>query len=117
MLPATSQPRPAVAPEARILVVDDEINIVELLAVSLKFQGFEVHTACSGTAALDLARQIRPDVVSLSPTEFTLLRYFVKPVARAIVGPPKCELLSRMGGRSTRYCAANPRANVRQIHA
>ena len=32
-------------PEARILVVDDETNIVELLSVSLKFQGFEVHTA------------------------------------------------------------------------
>ncbi len=32
-------------PEARVLVVDDETNIVELLSVSLKFQGFEVHTA------------------------------------------------------------------------
>ena len=32
-------------PEARVLVVDDEDNIVELLSVSLKFQGFEVHTA------------------------------------------------------------------------
>ena len=29
-------------PEARVLVVDDETNIVELLSVSLKFQGFEV---------------------------------------------------------------------------
>jgi two-component system OmpR family response regulator len=65
MLPATSQARPEATPEARILVVDDEINIVELLAVSLKFQGFEVHTATSGTAALDLARQIRPDAVIL----------------------------------------------------
>jgi two-component system OmpR family response regulator len=65
MLSATSQPRSEAAPEARILVVDDEINIVELLAVSLKFQGFEVHTATSGTAALDLARQIRPDAVIL----------------------------------------------------
>lgn len=27
-------------PEARVLVVDDEANIVELLSVSLKFQGF-----------------------------------------------------------------------------
>lgn len=32
-------------PEARVLVVDDETNIVELLSVSLKFQGFEVYTA------------------------------------------------------------------------
>ena len=53
------------APEGRILVVDDETNIVELLAVSLRFQGFEVYTATSGPAALDLARDIRPDAVIL----------------------------------------------------
>jgi two-component system, OmpR family, response regulator len=52
-------------PEARILVVDDEANIVELLSVSLKFQGFEVHTAANGPAALDKARQVRPDAVIL----------------------------------------------------
>ena len=42
---------PENTPEARVLVVDDETNIVELLSVSLKFQGFEVHTASSGPAA------------------------------------------------------------------
>src|SRR6202166_2019830 len=52
-------------PEAKILVVDDETNIVELLSVSLKFQGFEVHTASSGPAALDRAREVRPDAVIL----------------------------------------------------
>jgi len=52
-------------PEARILVVDDEENIVELLSVSLKFQGFEVHTAVNGAAALDRAREVRPDAVIL----------------------------------------------------
>jgi two-component system OmpR family response regulator len=52
-------------PEARILVVDDEANIVELLSVSLKFQGFEVHTASNGAAALDKAREVRPDAVIL----------------------------------------------------
>lgn len=57
--------KPDSAPEARILVVDDETNIVELLSVSLRFQGFEVHTATSGPAALDLAREIRPDAVVL----------------------------------------------------
>ena len=35
--PAISTTKPAVKPEARILVVDDETNIVELLSVSLKF--------------------------------------------------------------------------------
>jgi two-component system, OmpR family, response regulator len=52
-------------PEARVLVVDDEDNIVELLSVSLKFQGFEVHTAKNGPAALDLAREVKPDAVIL----------------------------------------------------
>src|ERR1700752_2449699 len=52
-------------PVARVLVVDDEANIVELLSVSLKFQGFEVYTATNGSAALDKAREVRPDAVIL----------------------------------------------------
>src|ERR1700759_974749 len=48
-------------PEARVLVMDDEVNIVELLSVSLKFQGFEVYTATNGAQALDRAREARPD--------------------------------------------------------
>src|SRR5258708_39421959 len=52
-------------PEARVLVVDDEANIVELLSVSLKFQGFEVQTATNGAQALDRAREARPDAVIL----------------------------------------------------
>ena len=39
-------------------------NIVELLSVSLKFQGFEVHTATNGPG-LDQAREARPDAVIL----------------------------------------------------
>ena len=56
---------PENVPEARVLVVDDETNIVELLSVSLKFQGFEVYTASNGPAALDRAREVRPDAVIL----------------------------------------------------
>jgi two-component system, OmpR family, response regulator len=52
-------------PEARVLVVDDDDNIVELLSVSLKFQGFEVHTATNGQAAVNLARDVKPDAVIL----------------------------------------------------
>jgi two-component system, OmpR family, response regulator len=60
-LPATSQARP----RTRVLVVDVDATIVDLLATSLKFQGFEVHTAADGVAALDRAREVRPDVVIL----------------------------------------------------
>lgn len=45
------------SPEARLLVVEDETNIRELLATSLKFAGFEVHAAADGQQALSLAEQ------------------------------------------------------------
>ena len=53
------------APEARLLVVDDEPNILELLATSLRFAGFEVTTANNGRDALAEARRVRPDLVVL----------------------------------------------------
>ncbi|MGO1317573.1 MAG: response regulator transcription factor [Cellulomonadaceae bacterium] len=52
-------------PEARLLVVDDEPNIRELLATSLRFAGFEIHTAADGASALRVARQVDPDLVLL----------------------------------------------------
>jgi two-component system, OmpR family, response regulator len=52
-------------PEARLLVVDDEPNIVELLSASLRFQGFEVETASAGAEAVDKARAFRPDLLVL----------------------------------------------------
>ena len=55
----------ASGPEARILVVDDEPNIVELLSTSLRFAGFEVRTAQDGAEALDVARSFGPDLLVL----------------------------------------------------
>ena len=49
----------------KVLVVDDEPNIVELLTVSLRFQGFEVVNATSGQEALERAREFRPDAYIL----------------------------------------------------
>ena len=49
----------------KVLVVDDEPNIVELLTVSLKFQGFEVATATSGLQALEVAPEFKPDAFIL----------------------------------------------------
>ncbi|WP_067670194.1 response regulator transcription factor [Nocardia miyunensis] len=51
------------APEARILVVDDEPMIVELLSVSLRYQGFEVTSAGNGAEGLDKAKTFRPDAL------------------------------------------------------
>lgn len=53
------------SPEARLLVVEDEPNIRELLATSLRFAGFEVATAADGATALALAEQFGPDLVVL----------------------------------------------------
>ncbi|MGB9374791.1 MAG: response regulator transcription factor [Jiangellales bacterium] len=51
--------------EARLLVVDDEPNIRELLSASLRFAGFSVTTAASGGEALERVRSDRPDLVVL----------------------------------------------------
>src|ERR1700729_2184244 len=50
---------------ARLLVVDDEATILELLSGSLRLAGFEVTTAASGTEALRVAAASRPDLVLL----------------------------------------------------
>ena len=57
--------RKAGAEKARVLVVDDEDNIRELLQVSLKFQGYDVVTAANGPEALDICRTNRPDLLVL----------------------------------------------------
>ena len=49
----------------KILVVDDEISLQETLAYNLKKQGYEVTTTGDGAEALDLAREIKPDVIIL----------------------------------------------------
>jgi two-component system OmpR family response regulator len=51
--------------EAKLLVVDDEPNIVELLSASLRYAGFAVATAQSGVDAVNAARRDRPDLVLL----------------------------------------------------
>lgn len=55
---------PAVT-EARLLVVDDEPNIRDLLASSLRFAGYDVLSAGDGTEALRLATSEKPDLVIL----------------------------------------------------
>ncbi|WP_027020269.1 response regulator transcription factor [Corynebacterium sputi] len=49
----------------KILVVDDELSIVDLLSVSLRFQGFDVRTAADGREALTAALDFSPDVIIL----------------------------------------------------
>src|SRR5690606_4433832 len=52
-------------PEARILVVDDEPNITDLVATALRYEGFEVATAGTGADAIKEASSFRPDLLVL----------------------------------------------------
>ena len=51
-----------------VLVVDDELNIRELVQVALRFHGFMVSTAASGSDALEQAAAQQPDLVVLDVT-------------------------------------------------
>jgi len=50
---------------ARILVVDDEPYITDLLGAALRFEGFSVEVAATGAEALALAHEGRHDLVLL----------------------------------------------------
>ena len=52
-------------PEARLLVVEDEPNILELLPASLRPAGFEVATATGALEALQAVQRHRPDLIVL----------------------------------------------------
>lgn len=53
------------ADRGRVLVVDDEPNITDLVAMALRYEGFEVDVAASGRAALRAARVTAPNLVVL----------------------------------------------------
>lgn len=64
--PAAPQPAPrAENDKPRILAVDDEPEILEILSLSLSKRGFEVRTATRGREAMDLLRTYPPDLVLL----------------------------------------------------
>ena len=49
----------------RILVVDDESSISDLISTSLRFVGFDVRTAATGSQALTVAEEFKPHAVVL----------------------------------------------------
>jgi len=49
----------------RVLVVDDEIYILQILEFSLEVEGYEVLTAQNGEEAIEVARASRPHLVVL----------------------------------------------------
>jgi two-component system, OmpR family, response regulator len=51
--------------QQRVLVVDDEESITELLAMALTHEGFDVRTAGDGREAMSLVNKFRPDIIIL----------------------------------------------------
>ena len=48
-----------------VLVVDDEDVLAEMVSMALRYEGWTVHTAADGAAAIAAARNVRPDAVVL----------------------------------------------------
>ena len=51
------------AAEKKVLIVDDEIHIVHVVAIKLRNNGFEVISAQNGRDAFELACEQKPDVI------------------------------------------------------
>ena len=49
----------------RVLVVDDEVNIAELIGMAVRYEGWEPTMAHSGSKAVASAKDVRPDAVVL----------------------------------------------------
>ena len=49
----------------KILLVDDEPDILEIISYALKTDGYDVHIATNGIQAIDLAKKIKPDLIIL----------------------------------------------------
>lgn len=49
----------------KILVVDDDVDMVEAISVVLKNKGYEVHTGNNGDECLKLVKTVKPDLILL----------------------------------------------------
>ena len=77
MMPSAATPQPSTSNQSRpdlrrpdggairMLVVDDEKTLSDLLAMALRYEGWEVQTANDGMSALRAAREFGPDAVVL----------------------------------------------------
>jgi DNA-binding response OmpR family regulator len=69
--------------EGKVLVVDDEPGIVDFLRLGLSYEGYEVHSAPDGTAALIAISEFKPDLVIL---DIAMPRMDGYEVCRAVQG-------------------------------
>ncbi|MDO5067878.1 MAG: response regulator transcription factor [Propionibacteriaceae bacterium] len=65
---ASTAPAPLTRPDGtalRVLTVDDEPSLTELLSMAMRYEGWEVRTAASGAEAVKVARELQPDAIVL----------------------------------------------------
>jgi len=49
----------------KILIIDDEVDVSRMIAIRLKAKGYEVSSASTGKAGIDLADELKPDLLLL----------------------------------------------------
>src|ERR1700749_5119890 len=59
---------PTAEDRSRVLVVDDELNITELVSLGLRYEGFDVTSAYDGRGALRAVREFKPQLMILDVT-------------------------------------------------
>jgi DNA-binding response OmpR family regulator len=79
----------------KILVVEDEITLQETLAYNLKRQGYDVETAGDGANALEIARNLRPDLIVLDVMLPGIDGFEVCRILRQEMGTPVLMLTAR----------------------
>ena len=86
----------------RVLVVDDEVNLRELLATVLRYEGWQVESAADGHAALKIAKDLDPDVVVLDVMMAGGDDYVTKPFSLEEVVARLRALMRRSGALAQR---------------
>src|SRR5579859_5296795 len=60
--PANNQEK---QPPLKILVIDDEANIIEFIRLGLRYEGFQVESAANGELGVTAAQRLNPDLIIL----------------------------------------------------
>ena len=51
--------------QKKILLIDDELDILEILSYNLEKEGYDIYTATNGNEGIDKAKEIIPDLILL----------------------------------------------------
>lgn len=64
-IPGRTNQGQAAQQKLKVLVIDDELNIIEFIKLGLGYEGFQVESAMDGPQGLAAAQRIAPDIVIL----------------------------------------------------